>query len=161
MNALWLSRLADVTKLLAALLFAATALRFATVSVYRVISPPAPAESGAAQSADTAARPARAARRLGQGHAAAAASGSARPHEFAGPGPKRARAVVTRMMLVVSAGPARSQVYVQGSRVGGTPYVGDVSCAEGEPVKVDVVPPRGMPLSFTRRCQSGATLRLE
>jgi hypothetical protein len=161
MNAPWIFRLADVAKLLAALLFAATALRFAIVGLSRATSAPPRAESGPAQSAAAGARLPRALRSLSRGPATAAASASTGPRKSSSPAAKPAPAELTRVMLVVSAGPARSEVYVQGSRVGSTPYVGDVSCAVGESVKIDVVPPRGMPLSFTRRCQSGATLRLQ
>lgn len=49
--------------------------------------------------------------------------------------------------LVVDYGPERAPVYVNGRRVGQVPYVGMVHCVDGEEVKVQVLPPKGVPLT--------------
>jgi hypothetical protein len=57
-----------------------------------------------------------------------------------------------RPQLYVNAGPERSYVYVNGNRVGQTPFVGEVTCREGDPVRVDVDPPKGVPMRFVGQC---------
>jgi hypothetical protein len=62
--------------------------------------------------------------------------------------------------LVVSGGPERSDVYVNGVRVGQSPFVGDVTCKPGKPVRIELLPPKGAPLVHERPCIEG-TLRIE
>ncbi len=64
-----------------------------------------------------------------------------------------------RVPMVVSVAPDRSELYVNGVRVGRTPFLGEVSCKAGEKVKIQVVPPRGTPKSYERLCVPG-TLRV-
>lgn len=52
-----------------------------------------------------------------------------------------------RRRLLVDLGPERSVVYVNGTKVGRVPYGGHVVCQEGEKVKVEVLPPQGLPLT--------------
>jgi hypothetical protein len=60
--------------------------------------------------------------------------------------------------VAITAGPPRSDAYVKGHRLGSTPFVGDLDCSPGEKVKIEIVPPKGMPLEYTRVCRPGATL---
>jgi hypothetical protein len=60
-----------------------------------------------------------------------------------------------RIALAVSAGPPRSELYVSGRRLGNTPFVGDMACKVGQPLKVEVVPPEGPPLVYERICAPG------
>ncbi len=64
-----------------------------------------------------------------------------------------------RLPLVVTAGPDRSELRVDGVRLGNTPYVGEITCKAGEQVKLDLLPPKGNPSSFERTCAPG-TLRV-
>ena len=57
--------------------------------------------------------------------------------------------------LGVTAGPPRSEVYVNGRRVGQTPFFGDMSCKAGLPLRVELVPPSGPPLTYERECLGG------
>ncbi len=58
--------------------------------------------------------------------------------------------------LIVNVGPERSEVFVNGVPVGRTPYLGDLQCARGNKVKVDILPPnKGKPLTRTVECRSG------
>jgi hypothetical protein len=78
------------------------------------------------------------------------------------PAPEVPQAVVgssLRVPIVVSVGPDRSELYVNGVRVGHSPFVGEVSCKAGEKVKIELVPPRGSPQVYERRCAPG-TLRV-
>ncbi len=59
--------------------------------------------------------------------------------------------------LYVNFGPERSEVFVNGVRVGQTPFIGEVGCRMGDLVKVDIAPPAGAPLRFMGRC-NGAVL---
>jgi hypothetical protein len=157
----WAQRLSGAVKLLAALLFAASALRLGTVGLSRALGgegAPARQSAGAAASDQNLSR---VPRRLREDRSRPTASASTRPAARAKPSAKPGPGRLVSMMLVVSAGPARSEVYVRGRRVGSTPYLGDVTCPEGAELVIEVVPHRGMPLRFTRRCQAGATLRIE
>lgn len=62
-----------------------------------------------------------------------------------------------RLMLSVVAGPERSEVFVNGSRLGMTPYLGDLSCKQGEPLRVEVVPAQQGLISRSAICE-GRTL---
>jgi len=59
--------------------------------------------------------------------------------------------------LLVQSGPARSEVFVNGTRLGETPFAGQWSCAEGDDVRVQIVPRHGLPLVRHVRC-GGSTL---
>lgn len=60
------------------------------------------------------------------------------------------------VLLSVDYGSPRSDVYVNGRKVGQTPFVGDTSCKSGQPLKIEIVPARGVPLRYERICQSGS-----
>jgi hypothetical protein len=62
-----------------------------------------------------------------------------------------------RLMLSVNAGPERSEVYVNGSRIGLSPYLGDYTCKQGEQLRVEVVPPKGALVTRAATCE-GQTL---
>lgn len=65
-----------------------------------------------------------------------------------------------RVRLSISAGPDRSDVYVDGSKLGQVPYLGDTSCRAGESVSIEIVPKTGNKLKFERTCELG-TIRVE
>jgi len=66
-----------------------------------------------------------------------------------------------RLSLGVSYGPSRSDVYVNGQRVGQSPFLGDASCKGGENLRIEVVPPKGPPLTYVRPCYPGAVLTID
>jgi hypothetical protein len=45
-----------------------------------------------------------------------------------------------RLTLSVMAGPERSEIYVNGARLGLSPYLGDFTCKQGEALRIEVVP---------------------
>lgn len=57
-----------------------------------------------------------------------------------------------RLFLSVVAGPERSEVFVNGTRLGLSPYLGDFSCKEGEDLSVQVVPSRGVLITRQAKC---------
>ena len=65
-----------------------------------------------------------------------------------------------RARISVLTGPDRADVYIDGSKRGQVPYLGDLPCRVGETVVVEVVPARGHRLRFERRCESG-TIKVE
>lgn len=70
-----------------------------------------------------------------------------------------ARAEVKLRSIIVDFGPPRSEVFIQGRRVGNTPYAGQVACRDGDKIKVDVVPGAGLPITKLMLCpDSGAAL---
>jgi hypothetical protein len=54
--------------------------------------------------------------------------------------------------ILIDLGPPRSEVFVDGRRVGQTPFLGQVRCRPGREIQVQVIPERGFPLSETRVC---------
>lgn len=57
-----------------------------------------------------------------------------------------------QVQLMVSLGTDRSEVLVDGSLVGKTPFIGDVACRVGDTLKIDVIPAKGMPITLERLC---------
>ena len=75
-----------------------------------------------------------------------------------GPLPKSVpKGAPLRLMLSVLAGPERSEVFVNGSPLGLTPYLGDLSCKQGEPLRIEVVPAHQGLISRSAICE-GRTL---
>ena len=64
-----------------------------------------------------------------------------------------------RVVLSITAGPPRSDVYVNRVHVGQTPFLGETSCKTGEPVKIEIVPVKGPLISEQRVCVPG-TIRI-
>jgi len=62
-----------------------------------------------------------------------------------------------RLMLSVVAGPERSEVYVNGSRLGLSPYLGDYTCKQGEELRIEVVPAHQALITRSATCE-GQTL---
>jgi len=63
-------------------------------------------------------------------------------------------------MLAISAGAPRSEVYVNGARLGLSPYLGDFTCKRGEKLKIEIVPARGALVVREATCE-GKTLRIQ
>jgi hypothetical protein len=57
--------------------------------------------------------------------------------------------------LSVQVGQPRSELRVNGRLVGKTPFVGQIGCERGQPVKLDVLPPQGMPKQYEIPCLAG------
>lgn len=77
------------------------------------------------------------------------------------PAPERATAASgasLRLMLSVNVGPERSEVYVNGSRIGLSPYLGDYSCKQGEQLRVEIVPPKGALVTRSAACEGRTIL---
>jgi hypothetical protein len=62
-----------------------------------------------------------------------------------------------RLTLSVTLGPPRSEVYVNGRRVGESPYLGDYACKRGEALRVEIVPEQES-LIVRRAVCTGVTL---
>jgi hypothetical protein len=97
---------------------------------------------------------------LGASTVAVAPAGAiaARPHSERPtlPAPSSSTGRPYRVTLGVNYGEPRSEVYVNGSLVGQTPFLGDTSCKSGQPLRIEVVPKSGLPLTYLRRCQGGS-----
>jgi hypothetical protein len=61
-----------------------------------------------------------------------------------------------RVTLGIDYGTPRSEVYVNGRMVGNTPFLGDTSCKLGQPLKIELVPAKGPPLTYERQCLGGS-----
>jgi hypothetical protein len=158
-----LTELADASTLLLAVLVAASGIRLASVAATRALRVTAQVTraSAAPSGGDLVVRKVPSRLRDGGFEDVSAprkverrvASRSARPARRAAP---RRQAVT----VAITAGPPRSEAYFKGRRLGSTPFFGDLDCSPGEAVKIDIVPPKGMPLQYTRVCRPGATLTI-
>lgn len=57
--------------------------------------------------------------------------------------------------LTVQVGPPRSELRANGTLLGHTPFVGQISCEIGQNVKLDILPPVGMPKHYEVPCLGG------
>lgn len=57
--------------------------------------------------------------------------------------------------VMVNLGAVRSEVYIDGRKRGLTPFIGELTCVPKTQVRVEVLPPRGLPLAGTLECQPG------
>jgi len=64
-----------------------------------------------------------------------------------------------RVMLNITAGPERAEVYANGLRLGLTPYLGDYTCKQGEALRFEIVPEQG-PLQVRRATCRGAMVNV-
>jgi len=87
--------------------------------------------------------------------AIAAAVGSPTPMSSSESGIARARPDIISSYLSVNAGPARSELRVNGALVGRTPFLGQISCERGQTVRLDVLPPQGLPNHYEIPCLPG------
>ena len=142
MNPIWIDRAGRGAQLLGGTLVAALGLRVMTLAIGEaqarrlpiseavVVEPPAPTPAPA--------EPVRAP---------------------LGPPPKTLpKGAPLRLLLSVLVGPERSEVFVNGSRLGLTPYLGDLSCKQGEPLRVEVVPAHEGLISRSAICEGGTLL---
>lgn len=133
-----LRKLAEASYYLGAALVAVVAFRFAFAVIYPRTA--AREEAPKASAAPDAPRPARSAV-------------DARPRDLPLGEPVRMRVVVTR-------GPDRAEVRINGGVLGNSPFVGETSCRVGEALVVELVPVRGQAQRFDRKCEAGV-LRIE
>jgi hypothetical protein len=130
-----LARAASISRFIAALLCAAVSVRFAYASYERAFgeaaSPTPPASASGVPREAPLVRP------------------RAAPSSVVVRAPGAPRSI----QLGISAGPSRSEIYANGRLLGNTPFVGDMSCKTGMPVRIEVVPPSGPPLVYERECR--------
>lgn len=136
-------RASGVAQLVAAGMLALVGARFGTAGVLFAVRERAPTLDEGAPPARPPAPP-----------APASAAPPARPA-----GPVVKSGATLRLPLVVTLGADRSELRVDGLKVGNTPYVGEITCRAGETIKLDILPPRGNPTSIEKRCVPG-TLRV-
>ncbi|MET0410109.1 MAG: hypothetical protein ABW217_02380 [Polyangiaceae bacterium] len=147
----WLRGLGQGLGMLGAALCAAAGLRLMTVAVAWAVEARSP-EPALASSVPPLAAP----RARVTAHVAARATASP---QLPGPLPT---GEPLRLMLAVSAGAPRSEVYVNGSRLGLSPYLGDYTCKRGEKLKVEIVPAAASaPLIVRDAVCEGKTLRVQ
>ncbi|HVU00495.1 MAG TPA: hypothetical protein VHE30_02045 [Polyangiaceae bacterium] len=145
---------AAASRLVATLLVAAVSVRFAIAGVEHALGESAAnfSDKPASHSAGEAPRAV-----ASRGTEPAAIAGRAPPAVAGKPPPEPgAGGRAVRLTLSVSSGSPRSDVYVNGSRVGNTPFLGDTSCKTGQPVRIEVVPASGPPLTYLRDCRGGS-----
>ncbi len=92
----------------------------------------------------------------GPAPAASNSSGRARP-----PGTSPASAAPAppgapiQVQLLVNVGTERSEVFVDGTKVGSSPFVGTISCRAGDKLDVEVVITKGVVHAYERTCEAG------
>lgn len=63
-----------------------------------------------------------------------------------------------RLFLSVVVGPERSDVFVNGTRLGLSPYLGDFTCKHGEDLQIEVVPAKGPLITRQAKCAGQTVL---
>lgn len=58
--------------------------------------------------------------------------------------------------ILVDFGPPRSELFINGRKVGNTPYAGQIGCRDGDKIRVQVVPRVGLPLEKMMLCPASA-----
>ncbi len=133
-----LQKVASAGRTLAGAVVAAAAMRFAVVAVGGVMAesdvPPqaAPASSASGATSATSAR--------GRGQPMGSSAPAGTP---------------IQAQLLVNVGTDRSEVYVDGSKLGSSPYVGTISCVAGSKVQIEVVITKGVVYAYERTCEPG------
>jgi hypothetical protein len=87
--------------------------------------------------------------------AIAAAVGSATSVSSSSDKPVSPPREIINSFLSVQAGVPRSELRVNGSLVGKTPFLGQISCERGQTVRLDVLPPKGVPSHYEIPCLAG------
>lgn len=139
-----LRRAAEVSRFVAAILILCISVRFALASVRHALG-----VSRATFAETPAPHPASDPHSSASGKAVSGAASPPVPGSLPSGRP-------LRMTLGVSVGSPRSEVYVNGSLVGQTPFLGDTSCKSGQSVRIEVVPDKGPPLTYLRECLGGS-----
>lgn len=60
-----------------------------------------------------------------------------------------------QVQLLVNVGTERAEVFVDGSKVGSSPFVGTISCKAGAKVDIEVVITKGVVYGYERTCEPG------
>jgi len=135
-------KIAHYARLSAATVAALAAGRFAFVAAVAALAieeqPTAPA-----------AQPASSGRQRTPSSAEPPSAASAAPAATAAPG------APIQVQLLVNVGNERAEVFVDGSKVGSSPFVGTISCKAGAKVDIEVVITKGVVYGYERTCQPG------
>lgn len=62
---------------------------------------------------------------------------------------------IVHSFLSVQSGAPRSELRINGELVGRTPFLGQISCERGQTVRVDLLPPKGLPNHYEIPCLEG------
>lgn len=60
--------------------------------------------------------------------------------------------------ILVDLGPERSEVFVNGRSLGRVPFAGQVHCSDGDEIRIQVLPPEGIPLERKVSCRGAVIL---
>lgn len=74
------------------------------------------------------------------------------------PPPAPPPAVPKLRRILVDVGPPRSEVFIRKTKVGHTPYGGQVACVAAEELRVLILPPEGVPLVRVVPCHGDTLL---
>jgi hypothetical protein len=135
-------KIAHYARVSAAAIAALAAGRFAFVAVDAALAiedkPPPPAQPASP----------------GRQRTPSSAGPAAAPTQVAAPG------APIRVQLMVNVGTERADVFVDGSKVGSSPFVGTISCNTGAKVDIEVVITKGVVYAYKRTCEPG-TMRVD
>jgi hypothetical protein len=68
--------------------------------------------------------------------------------------PLAAKGKIVRVTAMITLPPDQSEIFIDDTRIGKTPYMGNVECELGGRVRVKLVPPKGAPIELERSCDS-------
>jgi hypothetical protein len=138
-----LQRASQAVQLLGGVLSAVLGLRLMTLAIGDAQAQRTPAASASKQPLAAA--------------AAQPSGGPARRQRVPAPERRSIEGTSLRLTLSVVAGPERSEVYVNGSRLGTSPYLGDYTCKQGDQLRIEIVPREQALITRSATCE-GRTL---
>ncbi|NUO52541.1 MAG: hypothetical protein HOV80_27150 [Polyangiaceae bacterium] len=133
-------KIAHYARVSAAVVGALAAGRFAFVAVDAALAMEAPPTAPAAQPASSGRQ---------------RAPSSAEPPRAASAAPAAAPGAPIQVQLLVNVGNERAEVFVDGNKVGSSPFVGTISCKSGAKVEIEVVITKGVVYGYERTCEPG------
>jgi hypothetical protein len=136
------ARASKAAQLLGGVLCAALGLRLMTLAIGEAQARRAPAPTPEPAATAAAAQP---------------SAGPVRKRRIAAPEHAVGDGTPLRLTLSVVAGPEHSEVYVNGSRLGSSPYIGEYTCKQGEPLRIEIVPSHAGLITRSAICE-GRTL---
>lgn len=140
-----IQKIARGSRYLAAALVAAASVRFAVVAVEAAVDNdqvPETTPSAPAPTTSTRGRP------------PGAASGDRPSRPPAKPG------TPIQVQLLVNVGNERSELYIDGVKIGSSPFLGTISCDAGKKLAIEVLITKGVVYSYERTCEPG-TIRVD
>lgn len=139
-------KIAAASRVSAAALVAVASVRFAVVAVEAAVEEDQKPETASAAPAPTTSS---------RGRPPGASQSGDRPSR-----PPAPPGAPIQVQLLVNVGNERSELYIDGVKIGSSPYLGTISCDAGKKLAIEVLITKGVVYSYERTCEPG-TIRVD